>query len=228
MSQGDSVPVKVTGTIGSDPFIGTDYIHVNRSVVSAPLAGSHVAAGSVTKVRWQTPGGATIESVALLHSLDGGGTWSLIARDLPSTGSYDWTVPAVATDHANIAVVLIASAHETDYIVESVLGVSGPFSIDALVGVGDRGPIQFALRGATPNPAQHKLRVSFSLRDSKAATLVLFDVSGRQVAARRLDGMGAGSHTVELGGRSKLPPGFYVIRLSQGGLGLTTRAVIAP
>src|SRR5439155_1874853 len=43
-SQGDSVPVIVTGTLGSQSFIGTDYIRVLRAVVSAPPAGSHLAA----------------------------------------------------------------------------------------------------------------------------------------------------------------------------------------
>src|SRR5206468_4248584 len=56
-SQGDSVPIIVTGTIGSDSFVGTDYIRVRHAVVSAPLAGSHVAAGSMTQLRWQTPSG---------------------------------------------------------------------------------------------------------------------------------------------------------------------------
>jgi hypothetical protein len=83
--------------------------------------------------------------------------------------------------------------------------VSEAFNIDAVVGVGDGGAAQLALRGITPNPAQHELRVSFSLRDSKAASLTLFDVSGRQLASRRVDGMGPGWHSVTLGERSSLP-----------------------
>ena len=225
-SQGDSVPIIVTGTIGSDSFVGTDYIRVRHAVVSAPLAGSHVAAGSMTQLRWQTPSGITVESVAVLHSLDGGATWSLIARGQPNTGSYDWTVPNVGTDRAKVAIVLAESADETGNIVDGVLGVSEAFSIDALVGVDDRGPIQLALRGVTPNPAQHELQVSFSLGDSKAATLALFDVSGRPLAARRVDGMGPGWHTVSLGGRGNLSAGLYVIRLTQDGRSLTTRAAV--
>jgi len=73
-----------------------------------------------------------------------------------------------------------------------VIGVSEAFSIGALVGVGDGGPAQFALRGVTPNPALHELRVSFGLRDAKPATLTLFDVSGRQLASRSVAGMGPG------------------------------------
>jgi hypothetical protein len=226
LSEGDHVPVIVTGTIGSQGFSGSDYIRVRRAVVSAPAAGSRLTAGSVTQVRWQMPSGITVESVALLFSLDGGGIWSLIARGQPNTGVYDWTVPNVRADQAKVAVVLVESADETGDLVDGVLGVSEAFSIDALVGVGDGGPAQFALRGATPNPAQDELQVSFGLADSKPATLGLFDVSGRQLAARRVDGMGPGWHTVTLGGRSSLPSGLYVIRLTQDGRSLTTRAAV--
>jgi NHL repeat-containing protein len=224
VSEGDNVPVIVTGTLGSDPFSGTDNIRVSRAVVLAPPAGSHLAAGSVTQVRWQMPSGFTVESVGLLYSPDGGSTWSLIARGQPNTGNYDWTVPNVLTDQAKVAVV--ESADETGTIVDGVLGVSETFSIAALVSVGDGAPAQFALRGVTPNPARHELQVSFSLRDSKAASMALFDVSGRQLAARRVDGMGPGWHTVTLGGRSSLPAGLYIIRLTQDGRSLTTRAAV--
>jgi hypothetical protein len=145
----------------------------------------------------------------LLESLDGGRTWNLIVRGQPNTGSYDWTVPNLQTAQAKVAVVLVESADETGYIVDGVLGVSEEFSIDSPVAVGTGGPAQFALWGVRPNPAHHELRVSFSLRDSKSATLALFDVSGRQLTMRRVDGMGPGWHTVELGGPSILPAGLF-------------------
>jgi sugar lactone lactonase YvrE len=224
VSQGESVPVVVTGTIGSDSFVGTDHIRVIRAVVSAPVAGSHLAGGSVTEVRWQMPSGIAIPSVGLLYSLDGGGTWNLIARGQPNRGSYDWTLPNVQTDQAKV--VVVEPSDQTGSIADGVLAVSEAFSIDALVDVNDHGPAQLALRGITPNPAQNELHVSFSLSDSRAATLALFDVSGRQLSTRRVDGLGAGWHTVELGGRSSLPAGLYVIRLTQGGRSLTTRAAV--
>jgi len=226
LSPGDSVPVTVTGMVGSHSFSGTDYIQVRRAVVSAPAAGSHLTAGSVTQVRWETPANVAVESVALLESLDGGSTWNLIVRRQPNIGSCDWTVPNLHTAHAKVAVVLVESADETGDIVDGVLGVSEEFSIDSPVAVGTAGPAQFALRGVTPNPARHELRVSFSLRDSKSATLALFDVSGRQLAMRRVDEMGPGWHTLEVGGSRILPAGLYVIRLTQDGRSLTTRAAM--
>jgi hypothetical protein len=68
--------------------------------------------------------------------------------------------------------------------------------------------------------------VSFSLRDSRPATLSLFDVSGRQWVTRRVEGAGPGWQTVSLGEGKALPAGVYVIRLVQDGRSLTTRAVV--
>jgi len=226
VSEGDNVPVTVAGTVDGRSFSGTDYIGVRRAVVSAPAAGSHLMAGSVTEVRWQVPSDILVQSVALLQSLDGGSTWSLLAPGQPNTGSYDWTVPNVQTDQAKVAVEMVAPTEEAGYIVEGVLGVSEAFAIDGLVSVGDGGPAQFALRGVAPNPAQHELQVRFSLKDSNAATLALFDVSGRQVDSRRVDSMGPGWHSVTLGTRGSLPAGLYIIRLTQDGRSLTTRAAL--
>jgi hypothetical protein len=226
LSEGDDVAINVTGKLGSKSFQGSDHIRVRHVPVSAPGAGAHLTAGSVTQVRWQTPSGIRAEFAALLHSFDGGATWSLVARGLPNTGSCDWTVPNLQTQQAKVAVVLAESADESGNLMNGALGVSGAFSIAGLVGVGDGESAVFALRGVTPNPSQHELRVSFSLRDAKPATLALFDISGRQLEAHRVGGMGPGWHTVALGGRGSLPAGLYIIRLTQEGQNLTTRAAV--
>ena len=77
-----------------------------------------------------------------------------------------------------------------------------------------------------PNPTKDELRVSLSLGDLAPATLEVFDVSGRQLAARRVEGMGPGWHTVTVGDPSRLPAGLYLVRLTQGGQSLTTRAAV--
>ena len=140
VSEGDSVPIHVTGTVDGHAFAGTDYVRVRRAVVSVPRAGSQLVAGSATEVRWQTTGADAIQSVGLRFSPDGGNTWSMIARGQPNTGSYNWTLPNVQTDQAKVAVVLAESEDETGYIVDGVLGVSEAFSIETVLGLGDRGP----------------------------------------------------------------------------------------
>jgi len=198
-------------------------------VVSAPAAGSHLMAGSVTPVRWETPNGVTVATVALLQSLDGGSTWSLIARDQPNTGSYDWTVPSVQTEQAKVAVVLVESADETGYIVDGVLGVSEMVSIETVVGVGDRepAPLALALRGATPNPAVgSQLRVEFALRDGSPALLELVDVAGRVLTSRQVGSLGPGTHALRLSDGVGLRPGIYFLRLTQGGSEVRARAAV--
>jgi len=106
------------------------------------------------------------------------------------------------------------------------VAANGVSSIEDTLGVAGSKPIRFDLRGVTPNPARHELRVSFSLPDTKPATLTLFDVSGRQVSTRRVDGMGPGWHTVTIGEGRSLPPALYLTRLTGEGRSLTTRAVL--
>jgi hypothetical protein len=226
VSDGDNVPVTVTGNVGGHCFVGIDHIRVIRAVVTAPAAGSHVAGGSVTQVRWLTPSGVAAQSVAILYSNDAGASWDLVANGLPNSGHYDWTASDIGTEQGEIAVVLVESADETGYVVDGVLGVSGTFTIEGTVGVGDQGPVAFALNRVSPNPAQGALRVSFSLKNSKPATLSLFDVTGRQVSSRRVDMLGPGRHAATLGEGASLPAGLYMIRLTQDGKSLSTRAAL--
>ena len=224
LTDGNQVPVTVTGTVDGQYFAGTDYMRVIRAIVTAPAAGTAVASGGSTIVNWQTPSGIEVQSVAVLYSLDGGDRWELVENGLANTGSYQWTMTDVASsDRAKVAVVLVEASDETGYVVTGALGVSQDFSITTPVGVGGGNKTMLALRGVTPNPAMHQLRVSFSLKDTKQATLALYDISGRQVSSQRVDGLGAGWHTVDLS-RGGLPPGVYLIRLTQDGKSLSRRA----
>ena len=224
LANGNDVPVTVTGTVDGHCFVGIDHIRVIHAVVSAPAAGEQIPSGGSTTVRWQTPNGVNVQSVAILYSLNGGDSWELAGHGLPNSGSYLWSVPDVTfSDQAEVAVVLVESADETGYIVNGVLGVSEDFTITTPVGVGNGPAAELALRGVTPNPAMHQLRVSFSLKDTKPATLALYDIIGRQITSRRVDGLGAGWHSVDLA-QGGLRPGVYVIRLTQDGKSLSRRA----
>ncbi|HET9325178.1 MAG TPA: T9SS type A sorting domain-containing protein [Candidatus Eisenbacteria bacterium] len=223
LTDGNAVPVTVTGTVDGQFFMGIDYIRVLRAVVSAPSAGTSVPSGGSTTVSWQTPNGIQVQSVAVLYSLDGGDSWELVERGLANTGSYLWTLTDTPpSDRAKVAIVLVESSDETGFIVDGALGVSEEFTITTPVGVGNR-PAVLALRGVTPNPATQHLRVSFSLKGTNPATLALYDISGRQISSRRVDGLGAGWHTVDLA-QTGLSAGVYMIRLTQDGMSLSRRA----
>ena len=228
LEAGDHVEVVVTGTMAGRYFRGTDTIRVIRARVTAPAEGQVLAPGVTTTVVWTTPSGVAIQSVALLSSLDAGTTWTLEASDLPNVGSHAWNVPSVSTHQARVAVVLVESSDETGYLVNGVVGTSGTFTIGSVTGVGEEpgAKAEFALRVVRPNPTREELRVSFGLPDARAARIEVFDVSGRRVAAREVGSYGPGFHTITMDARRELPSGVYLVRLTQAGKKLTTRAVV--
>ena len=202
---------------------------MRRGVVTAPAGGSHLTAGSVAQVPWQTPSGVMVKPVGLLYSGDGGSTWSQLARGLANTGGSDWTVRNVHTEQAKLAVVVTESGDGKSDIVDGVLGVSEAFSIVAVAGVGDGGPgrIALAIRGTVPNPATGaRLSVAFTLRDGGPARLELMDVAGRGLTSKQVGSLGPGTHALDLSQDGALRAGIYFLRLTQGGREVRARTAV--
>jgi len=87
----------------------------------------------------------------------------------------------------------------------------------------------FALEGARPNPAgAGQLTVLFSLPSAESGRLELIDVGGRLMVGREVGSLGPGSHSVNLSERGRIPPGIYLVRLTQGAFGLTRRVAVLP
>jgi len=84
----------------------------------------------------------------------------------------------------------------------------------------------FALAGAEPNPARGALAIRFALSTNASATLVLYDLAGRELAREDVGVLGAGSHVVRLASGGALAPGVYLARLSQGGEARTVRVAV--
>jgi hypothetical protein len=78
-------------------------IVVDSVRVVTPNGGESVEAGSAYQITWFSQG--TVANVDILFSEDNGATWSTIASNETSDGSYDWTVPNTATTTALIQVV---------------------------------------------------------------------------------------------------------------------------
>ena len=223
VEEGEAVTVTVRGGIGSGCFEATDVIRVIRAHVASPSAGSVLPSGTTAEVRWGAPQ-VEVQSVAVLFSSDDGSTWNLVARELPNTGSYLWTVAGAATDQARVAVVLVESAGSGGDEVVGVLGVSGRFAITSPLAVG--GPsVGLSLHGSVPNPGR-SLSVSFTLPDAEPARLLVYDISGREVSRREVGHLGMGAHVVTLSSRRELAPGVYLVHLIQGNRRLVARAVV--
>jgi len=218
LTLGDHVLVTVTGTVADEAFLGIDSIKVRAADMQAPQGGEQLSAGDVVQIAWDPPDGEV--SVTLLFSADDGVSWRVEAQDIPNTGSYSWPVPAVSTDRARLEVVAVFESDETRVVPEEEYAVSGAFTISTPTGV-EVGDASFSLR--TVNPVVGPLAVSFSLPSSDPASLVVFDVGGRKVAAREVDSSGPGWHTAKLG---SLPAGVYVVQLSQSGHTRSARVVV--
>jgi hypothetical protein len=87
-------------------------------------------------------------------------------------------------------------------------------------------PAVLSLSGASPNPAASDLGVVFSLPDDRAASLELFDLGGRRIAALEVGSLGAGEHRVSLADARGLRAGAYLLRLSRGREVLTAKACV--
>lgn len=224
LSPGDGVVIDVTGSLAVEhSFTASDVIKVIQVTLPNPAAGSVVLAGSQVDVTWDNPNGPL--TADLLVSYDDGATWSIEARNLPNNGHHTWTAPSINANSARVAMVTIAHEGASDLVVSHEYGQSGAFAIDAVTGVGD-GPVALAIRGVHPNPGRGSLNVSFSLPNADPARLVVYDVSGREMARRDLGGLGAGQHLVSFGQGERLLAGVYLVQLSQGARNVRLRAVV--
>jgi hypothetical protein len=85
---------------------------------------------------------------------------------------------------------------------------------------------RISLAGARPNPARGELTVAFTLPEAGPARLELFDLSGRRLAAREMNGLGPGTHQIRFSETRRLPPGAYLLRLSAAGESVRTKAIL--
>jgi hypothetical protein len=84
--------------------------------------------------------------------------------------------------------------------------------------------LTFALDPVRPNPSRGgALTVRFSLPTDAPARLELLDVAGRRIASHDV---GIGQHTLDLGAGQHLPPGLYLVRLTQGANTRVTRVAV--
>ena len=83
-----------------------------------------------------------------------------------------------------------------------------------------------AVQGIEPNPSRGTSSVRFALADASPAMLELLDVAGRRMWSREVGSLGVGEHTVRLGGTAWIPPGVYLVRLTQGGRVASARLAI--
>jgi hypothetical protein len=83
-----------------------------------------------------------------------------------------------------------------------------------------------AITLARSNPSGSDLAVTVTLPDASPARIDITDIAGRRMLTRDLADLGPGSRVVSLPETRALAAGVYVVRLSQGGRSVTTRAIV--
>ncbi len=100
-----------------------------------------------------------------------------------------------------------------------------PLFIECITVDADEQPLSFDLKQNYPNPFNPATTIEFSLEQTAAATLIVYDLTGRQVA-RLVDGMReAGPHSVVFNAVD-LSSGVYFYRLEAEDLILTRKLVL--
>ena len=138
-------------------------------------------------------------------------------------------LPAIAPDLSGGAILAWQDGRvaDTDIYAQRVTKL-GELGGAPRIGVPAVSEIAFALESVRPNPSRSgsAMRLPLTLPDSGPASLQLVDVRGRLVATREVGSLGAGRHVVDLATGLELRAGVYLVRLTQGGLQRTTRAVV--
>ena len=228
LPQGDQVPVTATGTIGPGVFTGTDSIKVKAGQITAPSLAEVVDPRQAYTVRWNVPSGVNAPSVALLHSLDHGATWTLNASHLPNNGQAQWSPPLLLSDSVKVAVVQIETSTPGDTLVSGVLGVSDFFRLATPTGV-EPLPVRLEFSPIWPSPSIGTARLRYGLPRAARVDLEVFDVQGRRLATLVSGDQEAGWHDVVWDGRTdvggRAGAGLYFARFRAEGRTFQQRVV---
>lgn len=188
--------------------------------VVSPNGGEWFSSESVREIRWLTavPQGQGQALVDIELSSSGpSGPWTTVAQDIPDNGTYQWTVPLDDSNSCRIRI----TAHTSTDTSQSVS--SDDFTIMYQLGIeeGERALQPLSLR-IYPNPARDIQSVHMEGLEDGPAVLQVFDIAGRLVHRRELV-PSASSDVIIWDDGKILPPGVYVISVTQGERTATSR-----
>jgi len=211
------VPDGVGGVIAAwidqrdDATTGQD-IYAARLLDGGPVAAraslvSAVAETGVIRLDWWSPDGAAFAATVERQSR-GAGYGALAELRADGGGHLRWEDRDVAPGETYDYRLVVLENGERTVLGEVSLAVP-------------RQP-EFALEPARPNPSAGPITIACALPSAAPARLEVLDVGGRRVLAHELAGT-AGRQVLRLD--EDLPPGLYLVRLTQGGRVATGRVV---
>jgi len=166
--------------------------------VTAPDGGEEWTSGSEQEVTWVASDNASVDSVSILCSYDGGVSFpDTIAVREENDSTYTWLVPETPSDSCLIKVVAFDnSLNWTEDVSDSFFTILGP------IGAGEVPRVAgFGLYQNYPNPFNPVTSIEFSLDQAGIVSLRVFDVSGRLVRTLAEGPYAEGRHTVSWDGR---------------------------
>jgi YVTN family beta-propeller protein len=105
ISEGEYVPVTISGLARGRAFAGTDTIRVIRPTVTHPTS-CVIQPGQPVTVTWTSPDGYEIDEVDIFWTPDDGETWNAIAEKIPDNGYTLWIAPESEHNECRVMVVL--------------------------------------------------------------------------------------------------------------------------
>jgi hypothetical protein len=176
----------------------------DRAVVGAPLDGVEVSSGAV--YAFERANGVWTPEARLSVPLDDENASFGLTLDLQSD------------------LTLIGSPG-ADGFVEENAGTAFIFALVPTSAEAGTAPAAFALSAPFPNPARAAAEFRYTLDAAADISLALYDVLGREVEVLERGTRPAGTHTVRWRA-SALPPGLYVLRLTDGERVATRKLVV--
>jgi predicted esterase len=207
------------------PWVFDKYLLTPGAIAITNLR-DHPTLKGIETISWQSS--AASDSVEIWYSPDAGGTWQMVSRSEPNSGSYQWDTKNFKDGAFELLKVFVKNHEGFIYGRDQ----SGYFTIDnqTPTSVSERTaaelPKYFALAQNYPNPFNPSTVIEYDLPKNTHIRLLLFDVLGRQVRTLVDEEKPAGIYRVKFDA-TDLPSGVYLYRLQADGFTQTKKLILS-
>jgi hypothetical protein len=195
-------------------FSGNAAAHVS---LIYPLGGETFQAENVVTIQWRVDIYHGPSNWDLFFSRDGGSTWETIVMNLQESQlTYDWTVPNIDTDSAQVRVI---QDNETG---QDYPAASGNFTINTVTSIEMSGGYfqNFILLPPYPNPFNSSTTIRYELYSPSRVSLKIFNILGEEIKTLVNNNQTPGLKSVVWNGRDNrsqvVGSGIYVYSLQVG------------
>jgi Bacterial Ig-like domain (group 3)/FlgD Ig-like domain len=189
----------LSSAIGSSASVNIDNTAPDAAVTS-PNGGEFWIAGSSHNITWTASDDAGVSGVDLEYSTNNGGSWTSIATNLPNSGSYAWTVPAVISTAALVRITARDTygnarqdASDADFTIGGATSTTLTIDVSPSVYLD---PIQLTATVAAIAPAPGTPTGTVTFYDG-ASSIGTGTLDGSGVAVLSISSLAVGTHTLK-------------------------------